>query len=255
MKSIKYLFLVISLISLAACSKPAGDSIAPDPGSPGSAQAGYVSGKVLDAQGKPIKGAEITLNNTGGVVNNIIGYSDANGNYKIKLSTGGGPLIGSYYVRGHVTISYLNYPFRLALFVEDDSAFSPEEGAVKNLRLRVAGPRSNFGDSGYYGGTIEVDNHTSNSRFPNIEVTMEPVGPLVDGSVGETQIARPDWLYSYNVPVGQYKITARDVSTNKALAVKNYFYDKGYQASTMGVFEPILTGSDRYQLVIQVSDL
>ncbi len=252
MKPITYLFFAASLLSLVACSKPTGDTISPDPTT---LQAGYVSGRVVDTQGKPIKGAEITVNNTGGVINNLIGYSDANGNYKIKLSTGGGPLIGSYYVRGHVTLNYLNYPFKLALFVEDDSAFSPEEGAVKNLKLMVAGPRSNFGDSGWYGGTIEVDNHTRNAHFPNIEVTLEPIGPLVDGSRGETQVARPDWLYSYNVPVGQYKITARDVATNQPLAVKNYFYDKGYQASTTGVFEPILTNSDRYQLVIDVADL
>ncbi|GAB4021258.1 hypothetical protein GCM10028773_29380 [Spirosoma koreense] len=241
-----------SLISLVACSKPAGDSVSPGPTAP---QAGYVSGTVRDAQGKPIKGAEITINNTGEVVNNLIGYSDANGNYRIKLSTGGGPLIGSYYVRGHLTVNYLNHPFKLALFVEDDSAFSPEAGAVKNLKLMTAGPRSNFGDSGWYGGTIEVDNHTSNAHFPNIEVTLEPVGPLVDGSAGETQVARPDWLYSYNVPIGQYKITARDVATNTPLAVRNYYYDKSYQRSTTGVFEPILTGSDRYQLVVEVGDL
>ena len=255
MKSITRFSLAISLISLVACSKFTGEGIAPDGGSNATSQAGYVSGTVRDAQGKPIKGAEITINNTGGVVNNLIGYSDANGNYKIKLSTGGGPLIGSYYVRGHVTVNYLNHPFKLALFVEDDSAFSPEEGAVENLYLAIAGERSNFGDSGWYGGTIEVDNHTSESHFPDIEVTLEPVGPLVDGSIGKTQVAQPDWMYSYNVPVGQYKITARDVTTNKALAVKNYYYDKGYKSSTMGVFEPILTNSDRYQLVIQVTDL
>ena len=246
------LLIAIALISLTACSKPAGTEVTP--GSP-TLQAGYASGKVVDGQGNPVKGAEITINNTGGVVNNLIGYTDANGNYRIKLSTGGGPLIGSYYVRGHVTVNYLNYPFKLALFVEDDSAFSPEEGAVKNLKLVLAGKRSNFGDSGWYGGTIEVDNHTRNSHFPNNEVTLEPVGPLVDGSTGETEVARPDWLYSYNVPVGQYKITARDLATNQPLAVKNYFYDKGYQASTIGFFEPILTNSDRYQLVIDVTDL
>jgi len=252
MKQIVHLFLVVSLISLAACSKPADESVTPDPTAP---QAGYVSGRVLDAQNKPIKGAEITINNTGEVIDNLIGYSNANGYYKIKLSTGGGPLVGSYYVRGHVTVNYLNYPFKLALFVEEDRAFSPEEGAVKNLKLMIAGPRSNFGDSGWYGGTIEVDNHTRNTHYPDIEVTLEPLGPLVDGSTGETQVARPDWLYSYNVPVGQYKVTARDVATNTPLAVKNYFYDKAYHTSTTGVFEPILTGSDRYQLVVDVTDL
>ncbi len=252
MKPITRLLLAASLISMAACSKPTGTDVTPGDPAP---QSGYVSGRVVDAQNRPIKGAEITINNTGGVVNNLIGYTDTNGNYKIKLSTGGGPLIGSYYVRGHVTVNYLNYPYKLALFVEDDSAFAPEEGAVKNLKLMVAGPRSNFGDSGWYGGTIEVDNHTSNSHFPNIEVTMEPVGPLVDGSSGDTEVARPDWLYAYNVPVGQYKITVRDLATNKQLAVKNYFHDKSYQASIIGVFEPILTGSDRYQLVLDVTDM
>ena len=252
MKPNTYLFLVSTLVGLAACSKPAGEAIPPDNSTP---QSGYVSGNVRDAQGKPIKGAQITVNNTGEVVNNLIGYSDANGNYRIKLNSGGGPLTGSYYVRGNVKVNYLNQTYNLALFVEDDAAFAPEEGAVKNLQLRIAGPRSNFADSGYYGGTIEVDNHTSNSHFPNIEVTLEPVGPLVDGSMGETQIARPDWMYSYNVPVGKYKITARDVATNQPLAVKNYYYDNDYQASTTGIFEAIQAGSDRYGLVIQVSDL
>ncbi|WP_158500598.1 hypothetical protein [Spirosoma radiotolerans] len=53
-------------------------------------------------------------------------------------------------MRRHVTVNYLNYPFKLALFVEDDNTFSPEARAIKNLLLAIAGTRSTFGDSGLY---------------------------------------------------------------------------------------------------------
>jgi hypothetical protein len=251
MKPLTHFLLVIFLLGFMACTKPGvSDAIAPDTGTP---QAGYVSGRVVDWQNNPIKGAEIIVNNTGRVTNNLVGYTDATGRYRIKLETGG-PLVGSYYVRGHTKVNFQGLTYNLALFVEDDSAFSPEEGAVKNLTLKVAGPRSNFADSGYYGGTLEVDNHSSNAHFPNIEVTLEEIGPLADGSNRGTQVARPDWLYAYNVPVGKYRITARDVLTNKPLAVRNYYYDKTYQASTTGIFEPILADSDRYKLVVEVAD-
>lgn len=249
MKRIHQFLLVGSLLSLAACSK-SKDEAAPDPAT---SQAGYVTGRVVDAQGRPIKDAEVIANNTGAFVGNLVGYTDASGNYRIKLNSGA--QLGAYYVRGHVRYTFESQPYNLMLLTESDRMFTAEEGAVRNMHLTLSGDRTqNVSDIGYFGGTLEVDNHTSSTRFPNIEVTLEPVGPLVDGSTGQTLTAKPDWLYSYNIPVGKYRITVRDVATNRALKVKNYHHDQGFQSSIVATFEAIQAGGDRYGLVIDVTD-
>lgn len=248
MKSFLTLFLlVITVLGLASCTD---NATAPTPTGP---QSGYVTGHVVDAQGNPLKGAEIVVNNTGQVSQNLFGYTDANGDYRVKLTDG--PLVGNYYVRGHVKVAYQSQTYSLVLLTENDQAFAPTDSPVRNMHLALTGNRTdNFADTGYVGGTLEVDNHSSNAHFPNIEVTLEPIGPLVDGSTGKKVFAQPNWLYSYNIPVGKYKITARDVTTNKALTVKNYYYDPSFQSSTTGLFEAIQTGGDRYQLIIVVAD-
>ncbi len=248
MKIFLNLFLLtLMLLGAASCTDK---STTPTPTGP---QAGYVTGHVVDAQGNPIKGAEIVVNNTGGVIQNLFGSTDANGDYRIKLADG--PLVGNYYVRGHVKVAYQGQTCSLILLTENDQPFAPTDSPVRNMHLTLTGNRSdNFSDTGYFGATLEVDNHSNNAHFPNIEVTLEPIGPLVDGSVGKKVIAQPNWLYSYNIPVGKYKITARDVATNKALTVKNYLYDSSFQQSTTGLFEAIQTGGDRYQLIIVVAD-
>ena len=242
--------LLAGLISLTACSKNP-DGLSPDPGK---LQAGFVKGHVVDTQGRPLAGATIIANSATHYNDTNMGISDANGNYKISLPNG--PAVGAFYVRGSVKLKSDNNTYKLALFTEDDGTFMPDEGAVKNLRLELTGERTgNFGDDGYYGGTLEVGNYTRNSQFPNIEVTLVPVGPLVDGSVGDVQIAQPDWFYSYNIPLGTYKVTARDVTTNQPLKVKlKRDYKGGYQPSITTTFAPILADSDRYELAIEVGD-
>ncbi len=250
MKRLSYSLLATSLLGLASCTKADDPSIAPGPGAP---ETGYVTGHVVDGQNRPIPDAEVAVNSTGAYAPNLFTRTDADGNYRIKLPSG--PQTGQYYVRGHVRFTYENQPYNLMLLTENDHPFTIDESPVRNMHLALAGNRAqNFGDSGYFGGTLEVDNHTSDAHFPNIEVTLEPVGPLVDGSGGVTQLAQPDWMYSYNIPVGKYRVTARDKATGQALTVKNYFHDQGFQSSVLATFEALQAGGDRYGLVIVVAD-
>ena len=250
MKHLRYCLLMTGLLGLASCTKSGDPSAAPTPGVP---ETGYVTGHVVDAQNRPLQDAEVAVNSTGAYAPNLFAHTDANGNYRIKLPLG--PQTGQYYVRGHVRFTYENQPYNLMLLTENDRPFTIDESPVRNMHLTLAGDRAqNFSDSGYFGGTLEVDNHTSNAHFPNIEVTLEPAGPLVDGSTGVTQVAKPDWMYSYNIPVGKYRVTARDKATGRALTVKNYYHDQGFQSSMLATFEALQTGGDRYGLVIVVAD-
>jgi hypothetical protein len=246
-----YFYFLVCLLNLTACEKSGKDVT---PSAPNQPQAGYATGKVVDILGNPIQGAEITANNTGNYSNNVVGYTDANGIYKVKLRSG--PLVGSFYIRGTAKVRYDGQTYTLPLFTEDDGAFDPDKGAIKNLRLKTSGKRTgNFGDEGYYGGQAEVDNWTQATRFSDIELTFKPVGPLIDGSTGKTFITKLNGYYADDVPLGKYTISARQLSTNKPLAIRIRNKGQEYTQSTIGKFEPAYEGAQRFHMMIQIKDL
>lgn len=252
MKSIIY-FLLVAL-STIACTIEAESLPMPDDdnSNSGKVEKGVVKGRVTDANNKPIANAKILANSLD-YADARIGYSDAKGNYSIKLPTG--IASGSFYVRGSVKVKYNGQNYDLALFTENDGQFSPYDGAIKNLTLKLTGKRTgNFGDDGFYGGTIEILHDFNNLEVGNIEVTLVPDGPLVDGSAGKTVVRRvaANDYHIYDVAVGKYKITARDVSTGKKLKVKVRYEEKDYSDSTTGIFIPPYELAEHYELALLI---
>lgn len=234
------------LLQLSACKKTDHD-LGPE------GLAGYATGRAVDSQGNPIKGAEIVANNTGAYSNNIVGYTDDEGSYKLKLPNT--TLVGSFYIRGTITVKYDGINFTLPLFTEEDGAFSPEEGAVKNLRLKISGERTgNFGDEGYYGGVAEVSNWTQEVELSDVELTFKPIGPLIDGSTGKTIVTKLDRYYVEDVPIGKYTITARQASTQRQLAIRIRDGQK-YTESINATFKPVYDHAERFNLLLDISDL
>ncbi|MGV3559550.1 carboxypeptidase-like regulatory domain-containing protein [Larkinella arboricola] len=246
MKTIFLSILALATMALSSCSKTK-DPVEPGPTAP--LRPGYVSGKVIDAQGKPIAKANIMANNTQFYNSNLLGQTDANGNYQLQLSP------GSWYVRGSVNIKYENQNYVLDLFTEDDGAFAGTEGAVKNLKLRISGERTgNFGDDGFYGGQIEVFGYLNFFDTDNVELTLEPVGPLVDGNTGQKLTRKVSGMYIEDVPLGKYNVKARYVPENKPLKVRVRNVGT-FQNTVMALFEPSYPGATgRYKLNIEVSE-
>jgi hypothetical protein len=245
--------LLITLLGVACtpdnckCNDPV-----PEEGKSDNIEKGTVKGRVTDINKKPIANAKIVANSLD-YANAVIGYSDANGNYRIKLPTG--IASGSFYVRGSIKVKYNGQNYDLALFTENDGQFSPYDGAIKNLTLKLTGKRTgNFGDDGFYGGTIEILHDFDNIEVGNIEVTLVPDGPLVDGSVGQTVVRRvaANDYHIYDVAVGKYKIMAKDVSTGKKLKVKVRYEEKDYSDSTTGVFVPPYESAEHYELTLLI---
>jgi len=250
MKITIWIGVVACLLNLVACKR--SDDVVPAGGE--HTQGGYVTGKAVDRLGNPIEGAEIVANNTGTYSNNVVGYTDANGNYKLKLTSG--PLVGSFYVRGTVKVKYDGQAYTLPLFTKKDGAFDADQGAVKNLQLKTSGDRTgNFGDEGYYGGQAEVDNWTKAVEFSDVELTFRPSGPLIDGSTGKTITTKLNGYYVDDVPLGKYSITARQLSTQKPLAIRIRNKGQEYTQATIGKFEPAYEGAERFRMMIQISDL
>lgn len=237
-----------------ACTIEAGTIPIPDDtdANPVKIEKGIVKGRVTDANNKPIANAKIVANSLD-YQDARIGYTDANGNYRIKLPTG--IASGSFYVRGSVKVKYNEQNYNLALFTENDGQFSPYDGAIKNLTLKLTGKRTgNFGDDGFYGGTIEILHDFDTIEQGNIELTLVPDGPLVDGSAGQTIIRRvaTNDYHIYDVAVGKYKITAKDVSTGQKLKVKVRYDEKGYGESTTGIFIPPYELAEHYELTLLI---
>ncbi|MFD2519477.1 carboxypeptidase-like regulatory domain-containing protein [Emticicia soli] len=245
-------FLLASLLTIA-CER----SILIEPGpieehDINKIEKGFVKGKVVDSQNKPIANAKIVANSLD-YEDAIISYSDNKGNYRIKLPTG--IASGSFYVRGSVKMKFNGQEYFLALFTENDGQFSPYDGAIKNLRLKITGKRTgNFGDDGFYGGTLEMHHDFDTIEKENIELTLIPDGTLVDGSTGQTLVRRfaADDYRIYDIPIGKYKITAKDVSNGKKLKVKIRYDEKDYSESTTGVFLPPYELAEHYEMTLLV---
>jgi len=203
---------------------PAMPTIAPKPG--------YVRGYVKDTQGHPLKGALIGVRSTavGGFYSGASAKTDAQGYYEIKTPWG----VGSFYCAGYTT-DYGDLIAAFGLHPTDGSIdeFASPNGVVKNWVLLPygIGDRAKAQDDpkycgNYYGGTIVLNFYvqdgsmSKNSLPPNsqVELTLTPDGPMLDGSKGRTIVVRKETgtgfsggLYINNIPVGPYKVKARMV--------------------------------------------
>jgi hypothetical protein len=213
-----FLLLMSGLLTTMACS-PLPDSVTPNSGT---LETGIVKGRVVDSQGKGVANAEIIASSTDWHNKTTTAYSDAAGNYRMKLPNGMAE--GSYSTSGTISLTYHGQKFRMALYQENTHPFSAYDGAVCNFQFRLTGKRTVDDEAGSspLGGRIEVHENVSQVDKQHLEITLEPVGPLVDGSQGKTLVLpMPSEDYVLNdIPVGQYRITARDRSTGQKLGVK-----------------------------------
>ncbi|RYU93546.1 carboxypeptidase-like regulatory domain-containing protein [Emticicia agri] len=251
MKLIIFL-LLLTFSTLACADKCKCTEPTPEENNSGKVEKGIVKGRVTDANKKPIANAKIVANSLD-YQDARIGYTDANGNYSIKLPTG--IASGSFYVRGSVRIKFNGQNYDLALFTENDGQFSPYDGAIKNLTLKLTGKRTgNFGDNGFYGGTIEIMQDFNTVERGNIELTLVPDGPLIDGSIGQTIVRRAsdNDYYIYDIAIGKYKITAKDVSNGRKLKVKIRYDEKDFSETTTGLFIPPYELAEIYEMALLI---
>ncbi|MBC7892339.1 MAG: carboxypeptidase regulatory-like domain-containing protein [Sphingobacteriaceae bacterium] len=240
---------VLLTLAALACTGPNHEVVEPDGST--QPQAGIVSGKVTDGQGRPLPNASIVANNSQFYNQNVLGQTDASGRYRLELRP------GSWYVRGTVDLRFDNKTYTLDLHPDTDAAFAGTEGAVRNLRLKVSGDRSGeFGNDGYYGGQLEVFGDYVDSEFfdtEDLELRLEPVGPLLDGSEGKILLGQPDRMYLDDVPLGKYKITARHTPTNQVMQVRLRNQNQAYAPAVTASFDPAYAGAKgRYKLNLEV---
>lgn len=246
MKPLYFLFniLLLAYFITACTTDPDTD---PAPSLP---QKGYASGKATDTGGKPLANADIVVNNSQFYNSNILGRTDANGQYKLELTQ------GSWYVRGTVTVSYDNKKYVLDLHPDREGGFAGTEGAVCNLQWKLTGAKpTEFGGNGYYGGLVEVYGEGNFVDTQQLELTLDPVGPLIDGSAGEKivrQLQGQSIGQTKDIPIGRYRITARYLPTGQILNLRLRNQDQSYASSVTSSFDPAYAGATgSYKLTLE----
>lgn len=189
---------------------------------PGNVQKGYLTGKVTDSKGKPIRGVRVIADNTFLYNSNLLGTTNANGLYSIKLSA------GTYLATAELTVDYNTRSYKLNLRPDATEEFIQQDGAVRNFSWALTGPRPEQPRL-HYGGDIMLNRVVGSSLYDveNIVFTLVPVGPLIDGSEGSTlrlrsgQPSTETYGQLADVPIGRYKISAVHEPTGTKVKVRN----------------------------------
>lgn len=206
----KSLSALLLAVPLAACSARSDRGETNNPSTPGTSSNAYtMRGTVANAVGQPVAGAEVWADNTLSYNMNALGTTDAQGRYSISLPR---DTLGTWRAGGKLHKQYNGQWYDVTLEVNDESAFAADTGAVRNFTLKIHGERPG---GGYYGGVIWPDGDYSNGSFEmgQVELTLTPDGPLLDGSTGEVLKRTLDGNSVVDVPLGKFTVSARYVPT------------------------------------------
>jgi hypothetical protein len=194
------LLAVLISLGLSACE------IRADSGKP-KADTGYATGTVRDAQGKPIAGAKILLDNSVFYNAYIHGSTGEDGTYRIKAQP------GAWRAEASIKKEYNGKTYTLEMHPDNIDSFD-DEGAVRNFTWKLEG-RSQENEYRFYGGFIQLStDYGFSGDLDNVELSLTPSGPLIDGSQGKTlQLRLGDhyWVDRYqveDVPIGRYMVEA-----------------------------------------------
>lgn len=186
---------------------------------PGKVTKGYVKGRVTDTQGRPVKGASLIIDNTLIPNSNLVGVSGDDGFYSIQLRN------FTWQAYAEKNVSYNGQTYKIHFHPDNNDGFS-QEGAIRNFQWKLQGEKP--GQLGYYGGTIMIDKHVLSEVYDseNIEFTLTPAGPLIDGSAGQvikTRMGQPTtatYGKLVDIPIGRYTMTASYNGTEGNVAIK-----------------------------------
>lgn len=246
-KALKF-FNIKSCYLAGACLLLFAAGCIEDPVEPVGQEKGYVMGQVVNTQGNPLENVDIVVNNSQYYNHNILGQTGTDGNYKLAVEP------GSWYVRATIDVPYDNQTYTLDLHPDNSKGFAGTEGAVRNFQWKLSGARpTDFGASGYYGGSVEIVGGGDFADVEGVELTLKPIAPLIDGSTGQDITMNPEGYVLEDVPIGKYEISARCEPDDRPLQIRIRNKDQEYSSYASGSFEPVYPGAtENYKITVEV---
>lgn len=225
----------------------------PDDAAPDTIEAYVVKGRVTTQDGRPLPGVEVGAENTFGYSSYLYGVTDDDGHYRIDLS--GAPNT-TWRMFGTVKLEYEGTKYNEELYV-DTTSFPSDKGAIRDFEWRLTGPKGDYDLR--YGGSIYVveDKDWDLEDPPEIEeiewvtLTLDPVGPLIDGSEGEQVVRAVGDYWIHDVPKGRYRISATYTEPRgiaEPLVIRPMWEEIPYERSIEMVFDT--SGEMRLQVMI-----
>ncbi|GGR30971.1 hypothetical protein [Deinococcus ruber] len=171
---------------------------------------GFITGKVVTQDGKPLKDVEVVADNTLFYNSNLIGYTAADGTYRIEI----GSLPATWNVTAHLKMNYQGSSVSVTLTPENSQVVAGglHGGGVRNFIYR---PQSSNASNPYgVVGIINVQRGIGQYGVDESKVTLTitPVGKLADGSTGKQMVVKPvlsgdGWIVP-DVMFGTYTVSA-----------------------------------------------
>jgi len=221
---------------------------------------GVVKGHVADSAGRPIKGAEIVVDNQLLYDSNMVLTTDDRGNYRAEMPG----IAATYSVTASFRKTYHNITYTFRLAPKNPEAFVGREGAVRDFTWKLTGEQADAPDS-FHGGSVlfylDAVNPVDDSYVDSagVRLTLTPVGPLVDGSTGKTITKSAentgDGWGVRDVPVGRYTISATltgESGRTQPLRVRLRDGDRPAAAEVTADFAPYLTDLQRIELELEL---
>lgn len=216
----------------------------------GQSEAGVLKGRVVDAAGRPVAGAEIVADNQLLYNSNLVVTTDKDGRYRVSTDVAA----ATFRVTGTVTRRFEGRAYTMELTPHDDTPFAGSDGAIRDFTWRLTGERSD--GLGFYGSMVLFHLESYDPQSPetflqdeDVTLTLTPQGPLIDGSAGEVITRRAerggDGSGVLDVPIGRYRITAEHLGRPLKIRIR----DTGeYGEAVVADFERLLTTVHRIQL-------
>jgi hypothetical protein len=193
-----------------------------------------VTGKVSDAQGKPLAGATVAISGfpRKGEANTFTATTAADGKYSIEVPS------GTYDApQATITRDLDSKTLILPLHPADGKKDWGEQRDSRNNLTRdfvwkISGAKPQGvgkpeDHTGWYGGCINVEKGGDVGDTVTLEFTLTPDGPLIDGTPAKpiTITRRLPWKKHedhllMDIPIGRYTITARIPQEKKPIPLR-----------------------------------
>ncbi|MBL0693891.1 carboxypeptidase-like regulatory domain-containing protein [Comamonas sp. JC664] len=241
------LMLLGAALACSACS----DNGSNPPGPSGSSEKNVVKGKATDTAGRPLAGVEVVADNQVLYNSDVVGVTGADGTYRLEL----GQAAATWNTSARLKRDFNGRSYTFELHPSNASPFAGNEGAVRDFDWRLTGARPG---GGFYGSGVffrladYVDPADPDQALQDehMELTLTPVGPLVDGSTGSPVTGRGtstgDGFGMPDVAIARYTVTGRYAPPGQAvrpLLVRVQGEDT-YADSVTADFKPLIEGGD-----------
>ncbi|ULL15996.1 hypothetical protein DVH26_17010 [Paenibacillus sp. H1-7] len=208
-----------------------------------------VKGYIRDAKGNPVPGVTVYADNTLLYNSNVLGVTDESGHYRIEL-----PQVATSWRMGADLVKSFNgknYKFRLTADVDQPLAGSA--GAVKDFTW------TKFDGQIYIYPYLTYDTSLPEFLIGDVEITLTPVGPLLDGNSGKTITKRVGpvlgGLGIDEVPIGKYTATARWLPEGHApipMQIRINYIGKYAESAEVEFSEPRSASTNHYLSELEI---